>query len=125
VPDPAGVRHKHIRNLSRSEWQVLIPDQHPGFIDWKTYEANQARIARNTLPGPQKAASAVRVGSALLQGLASCGHCGCHLRTHYRGRHSAPGYHCPGSAMKAVDTVPLIPTIVWLRVGPSASENRA
>jgi len=38
----------------------------------------------------------VREGSALLQGLASCGHCGRRLRTHYRGRNSAPGYHCSG-----------------------------
>jgi len=38
----------------------------------------------------------VREGSALLQGLARCGHCGRRLRTHYRGRLSSPGYHCPG-----------------------------
>ena len=38
----------------------------------------------------------MREGNALLQGLASCGHCGRHLRTHYRGRNSAPGYHCAG-----------------------------
>ena len=34
--------------------------------------------------------------NALLQGLASCGHCGRRLRTHYRGCYSAPGYHCAG-----------------------------
>jgi len=38
----------------------------------------------------------VREGSALLQGLAICGHCGRKLRTHYRGRNSSPGYHCAG-----------------------------
>jgi predicted DNA-binding transcriptional regulator AlpA len=38
----------------------------------------------------------VREGGALLQGLASCGHCGRRLRTHYRGRNSTPGYHCSG-----------------------------
>jgi hypothetical protein len=57
----------------RSEWQVLIKDHHPGFIDWQTYEDNQARIAKNTRPGPHKT-GAVREGSALLQGLANCGH---------------------------------------------------
>ena len=35
-------------------------------------------------------------GGALLQGLASCGHCGRRLRTHYSGRTSSPGYHCSG-----------------------------
>ena len=86
-------------NLPRSEWQVLIPDHHPGFIDWRTYEANQDRIAQNTRPGLHKAGGAVREGSALLQGLAACGHCGRRLHTHYRGRNSAPGYHCPGKIL--------------------------
>ena len=75
---------------------MLIKEHHEGFIDWQTYEANQQRIARNTRPGPHKAGGAVREGNALLQGLASCGHCGRRLRTHYRGRNSAPGYHCAG-----------------------------
>jgi DNA invertase Pin-like site-specific DNA recombinase len=95
----AGARAKRMRKLPRSEWQVLIPDHHPGFIDWRTYEANQDRIASNTRPGPHKAGGAVREGSALLQGLAACGHCGRRLHTHYRGRGSAPGYHCPGKIL--------------------------
>jgi hypothetical protein len=96
VLDAAGGRRKRIRHLPRSDWLVLIPDHHPGFIDWPTYEANQARIAQNTRPGPRKEDGAVRKGSALLQGLARCGHCGRRLRTHYHGRLSSPGYHCPG-----------------------------
>src|SRR5271165_4425337 len=40
-----------------------------------------------------------RLGSALLQGLATCGHCGRRLHTHYRGRSSSPGYHCPGKIL--------------------------
>ena len=99
ILDACGVRKTRIRRLPRSEWQVLIPEHHPGFIDWQTYEANQARIAKNTRPGPHKASGAVREGSALLQGLASCGHCGRRLHTHYRGRTSAPGYHCPGKVL--------------------------
>ena len=38
----------------------------------------------------------MREGSARLQGLATCGHCGRRLPVHYRGSHSAPGYHCAG-----------------------------
>jgi len=95
----SGVRRKRVRKLPRSEWQVLIADHHPGFIDWRTYEANQDRIAQNTRPGPHKAGGAVREGSALLQGLAACGRCGRRLHTHYRGRSSAPGYHCPGKIL--------------------------
>ncbi len=94
--DAAGVRKKRVRQLPREQWQVLIKDHHPGYIDWQTYEANQSRKAKNTRPGPHKAGGAVREGSALLQGLAVCGHCGRRLRTHYTGRTSSPGYHCSG-----------------------------
>jgi len=101
VLDAAGGRRKRLRHLPRAEWQVLIPEHHPGFIDWQTYETNQERLARNTRPGPHKVSSggAVREGAALLQGLAHCGHCGRRLHTHYRGRNAAPGYHCPGKVL--------------------------
>jgi DNA invertase Pin-like site-specific DNA recombinase len=95
----AGVRQKRVRHLPQSEWQVLIKEHHEGFIDWPTYEANQARLAANTRPGPHKAGGAVREGSALLQGLASCGHCGRRLKTHYRGRNATQGYHCAGKTI--------------------------
>jgi DNA invertase Pin-like site-specific DNA recombinase len=99
ILDAAGERKKRRRHLPRAEWQVLIPDHHPGFIDWQTYEANQERLACNTRPGPHKAGGAVREGAALLQGLARCGHCGRRLHTHYRGRNASPGYHCPGKVL--------------------------
>ena len=83
--DASGARKTRMRHLPQSEWLVLIKEHHEGFIDWRTYEANQARLAANTRPGPHKAGGAVREGSALLQGLASCGHCGRRLKTHYRG----------------------------------------
>src|SRR5205814_698281 len=59
-------------------------------------EANRSRIAANTHPQPHHSGGAVREGSALLQGLASCGACGRRLRTHYTGRTASPGYHCAG-----------------------------
>ena len=50
-----------------------------GTIDWRTYEADQDRIAQNTRPGPHKAGGAVREGSALvIPRPAACGHCGRH-----------------------------------------------
>ncbi len=94
--DESGVIRKRVRHLPQEEWAVLIRDHHPGFIDWETYEANQRRLAQNTRPRPHQAGGAVREGAALLQGLATCGHCGRRLRTHYRGKNSSPGYHCAG-----------------------------
>ena len=87
------------RRLPQAEWEVLIPDHHPGFIDWATYQANQARIAANIRPQAHQPGGAVREGAALLQGIAVCGRCGRRLATHYRGRNSTPGYHCAGRTL--------------------------
>jgi DNA invertase Pin-like site-specific DNA recombinase len=84
------------RHLPAAEWEVLIPDHHPGFIDWEAYQANQARVGANIRPQAHQPGGAVREGAALLQGIAVCGKCGRRLAVHYRGRNSTPGYHCAG-----------------------------
>ena len=94
--DAQGMVRKRMRHLPMEQWSVLIRDHHPGFIDWAAFEANQVRLDSNTRPQPHQAGGAVKEGSALLQGLATCGHCGRRLHVHYRGRNSAPGYHCAG-----------------------------
>ena len=38
-------------------------------------------------------------GTALLQGIGTCGECGRRLATHYTGRTSSPGYHCKGKEL--------------------------
>jgi hypothetical protein len=87
------------RRLPQDEWEVLITEHHPGFIDWDTYQANQARIGGNIRPERhQPGAGAVREGAALLQGLATCGDCGRKLAVFYRGpAKSTPGYYCNGT----------------------------
>ncbi len=100
ILDATGARKKRVRKLPRAQWSVLLPDHHQGFIDWSTYESNRARITANTHPRPhQSGGGAVREGSALLQGLAVCGHCGRKLRTHYTGRTASAGYHCAGKSI--------------------------
>lgn len=94
--DAHGMVKQRSRRVPITQWAVLLLDHHPGFIEWMTFEANQVRIDANVHPQPHQAGGAVREGTALLQGLAICGHCGRRLRTHYRGRNSTPGYHCAG-----------------------------
>jgi DNA invertase Pin-like site-specific DNA recombinase len=94
--DEQGMLRRRTRHLPQAEWAVLLPDHHQGFIDWTTYQANQARIDANVHPQPHQAGGAVREGAALLQGLAVCGKCGRRLHTHYSGRNASPGYHCSG-----------------------------
>ncbi|WP_320040017.1 recombinase family protein [uncultured Desulfobacter sp.] len=94
VIDETGQVKKRTKRLPQSQWAVLIHDHHKGFIDWKTYEMNQARIAKNTRPVPHKTTGAIREGAALLQGLATCGKCGRRLKVYYQGKNSSPGYYC-------------------------------
>jgi DNA invertase Pin-like site-specific DNA recombinase len=94
--DERGKLKKRVRRLPQSEWDVLIPEHHEGYIDWKTYQMNQERIGKNTRPGPHRS-GAVREGMALLQGLATCGRCGRRLRVYYQGKNSTPGYYCASS----------------------------
>jgi DNA invertase Pin-like site-specific DNA recombinase len=98
--DPSGALRQRSRRLPRDQWEVLIPDHHPGFIDWDTYLANQARIGTNIRPqARQPGTGAVREGCALLQGLATCGTCGRKLAIFYRGpARSVPNYYCQGAA---------------------------
>jgi len=94
--DNQGRLRKRTRLLPMAEWPVLLPEHHPGYIDWATFRANQARIDANEHPQPHQVGGAVREGGALLQGLAICGKCGRRLHTHYTGRNASPGYHCAG-----------------------------
>ena len=75
--DPAtGAVQSRDRLVAREQWEVLIPDHHPGFISWETYEANTARLRGNWRRPRELAGGAVREGRALLQGLLRCGRCG-------------------------------------------------
>jgi DNA invertase Pin-like site-specific DNA recombinase len=99
--DEHGHTRQRMRRLPQAEWAVLIWEHHPGFIDKATFDANRARIARNTRPRAHQADGAVREGAALLQGIATCGRCGRKLKVHYQGRrgHQSPAYHCPSSIL--------------------------
>ena len=98
IGDDGQVRTCRVR-LPQDEWEVLIVDHHPGFIDWETYQTNQARIAGNIRPrAHQPGTGPVREGCALLQGLATCGTCARKLAVFYSGKHKAtPGYYCNGT----------------------------
>ena len=73
-----------------SDWQVNLPNQHPGYITWEEYLANQQRLVLNQTQGGSGASgSAAREGPALLQGLLVCGQCGRRLSPHYIGQGSS------------------------------------
>ena len=75
--------------LPREQWTVCIRDHHPGYIDWATFEANQAKLAANRT---NAGARPPREGTALCQGIIFCGSCGRAMSTRYAGAH--PYYEC-------------------------------
>jgi DNA invertase Pin-like site-specific DNA recombinase len=77
-----------------AEWLHLQPDVYPAYISWQKYLDIQARLRDNTIRynrtcGAERGAP--REGSALLQGLVVCGHCGHRMRMIYK---PAPRYLC-------------------------------
>ena len=79
-----------------SEWEVLLRDQHEGYISWAQFESNQRVIANNaTGKGSAVARGAARQGELLLAGLLRCGHCGRKMYVAYGGK--AGRYHCQGA----------------------------
>lgn len=81
--------------LPRDEWEVLIPEHHPGFVTWERYEAIQDRLRANWRPPRGHGGGPAREGTALLQGRIRCGHCGRMMQTGYSGsKGNCPRYVC-------------------------------
>ena len=81
----------------RSAWEVLLLDQHEGYIPWAEFERNQRLIRDNANGKSFMSRGSVRRGEALLAGLLRCGHCGRKLHVAYSGENGSAGrYHCRG-----------------------------
>jgi excisionase family DNA binding protein len=79
--DPDGTVRVGSRKMSRSEWLVLLPDHHEGYLTWAQYLANEAKLAANHTRAHGRPA---REGEPLCQGIIHCGVCGQAMGTHYR-----------------------------------------
>src|SRR5262245_54016705 len=85
------------RGLRRpqTEWDVLLKDQHEGYVTWEEFERNQRVIADNaTGKGSAIARGVARRGELILAGLLRCGHCG---RKMYVGYGKSGRYYCQGA----------------------------
>jgi excisionase family DNA binding protein len=93
-------RKRVVRGYRRaqSEWEVLLPDHHEGYISWEEYARNQRLIADNANSKGLMARGSVRRGDALLAGLLRCGHCGRRLHVSYSGTVGfCVRYYCRGA----------------------------
>jgi DNA invertase Pin-like site-specific DNA recombinase len=92
--EPDGTVRTGLVERPRTEWPVLIKDHHDGYITWADYLANEARLAANRT---NAGARPPREGSALCQGIITCGSCGKPMRTSYH-TDQRPSYECSSRA---------------------------
>lgn len=78
-------------------WQVLLKDNHTGYIGWDEFEENQRMIEENAHMKKRAARKSARGGRALLTGLVRCGRCGRMMRVFYGSRvQHSHRYQCRG-----------------------------
>jgi hypothetical protein len=81
----------------REEWNVLLRDNHAGYISWQDYEDNQRLLLENAHMKKNCARKSARGGRALLTGLMRCGRCGRMMRVFYgQAKGHAHRYQCRG-----------------------------
>jgi hypothetical protein len=79
----------------REEWNVLLRDNHPGYISWQEYEANQKLLLENSHMKKNCSRKSARGGRALLTGLMRCGRCGRMMRVLWPGQGECPSFSMP------------------------------
>jgi DNA invertase Pin-like site-specific DNA recombinase len=92
----------HVRWRDRDEWEVFIPDHHPGYIMLAEFEENQ-RILDNNRSAYPAHQGATRRGPALLQGIVYCKHCGHKMRVRYSN--GEPYYTCDAANRRFGDPI--------------------
>lgn len=82
--------------LKMNDWQIVIEDNHEGYIDWGEFLRNQEIMSENNArTSGYGGRGAVLKGSSLLAGLLRCKRCGRKLSVSYGGKNSqTPRYAC-------------------------------
>jgi hypothetical protein len=81
--------------VAPEDWSICLKDAHPAYLDWDEFMANQRQFADNVGHYDAGQPGAPRKGSALLQGIVSCGRCARRMCLRYSGPHGDyPVYVC-------------------------------
>jgi len=95
----SGHRRREVRDPE--QWQIVIHDHHPGYINWEQFERNQTQLRENTATEANHRGGAVKRGLALLSGLMRCGCCGRMMYIRYSGLSRQFAYYdCMGAAQE-------------------------
>jgi DNA invertase Pin-like site-specific DNA recombinase len=98
----------HVRKLPQEEWDVLLPNSHPGYISWEQFQRNQQRLLENSQAhGKDRRHSPPGEGPALLQGIAICGVCGERMTVRYHSVQEGltPIYVCQREGIERVERI--------------------
>jgi DNA invertase Pin-like site-specific DNA recombinase len=111
---PGGPSRKH--PLPPDQWQFVVPDKYPAYIDRDTYAQIQAILRDNYQEyGRRRSRGIARSGAALLQGLVCCGQCGNKMTVQYQ---AAARYLCNHHKMqsggKECQRVPIASVDAWV-----------
>jgi DNA invertase Pin-like site-specific DNA recombinase len=111
---PAGPSRK--QPLPPDQWQFIVPDKYPAYIDRDTHAAIQAILRDNYQEYSRRRSRGIaRCGAALLQGLVYCGQCGNKMTVQYQ---AAARYVCNHHKMqsggKECQRVPIAPVDAWV-----------
>jgi DNA invertase Pin-like site-specific DNA recombinase len=81
--------------VAPEDWSICLKDWHPAYVDWDEFMANQRQLADNVGRYDAGRPGVPRKGSALLQGIVSCGRCARRMCLRYSGPHGTyPVYVC-------------------------------
>jgi DNA invertase Pin-like site-specific DNA recombinase len=71
--------------IAPEDWSICLKDAHPAYIEWEEFMANQRQLADNVARYDAGRPGAPHKGSALLQGIVSCGRCARRMCLRYSG----------------------------------------
>ena len=95
--DAQGSRKTRRRFKEMADWDVVLQNHHAAYISQETFQRVQQMVMRNRAAKREQASTVLREGTALLQGIVRCGHCGRSMTVTYHGRaggRSVPHYGC-------------------------------
>jgi DNA invertase Pin-like site-specific DNA recombinase len=103
-----GQGRAHTRLLPQEQWDVLLPNSHPGYISWEQFQRHQQRLRENSqAQGQDRRHSPPGEGPALLQGIAICGVCGQRMGVRYQSSKAgpAPVYVCDREGIERAEPI--------------------
>lgn len=77
------------------KWEILIRDNHPGYISWEQYQRNVEMLRQNVNMKGMMCAGGIRGGASVFAGILRCGECGRKVLVNYSGtRAQSIRYSC-------------------------------